>query len=222
MRDNSPIAVIGAGGHAKVVLATLQAAGFTAFVVYDDSPDKWGTEMMGVPVRGPVERVVEDGVPRAVIAIGDNAIRRRLSIKLRGIEWLTVVHPYAWVHSSAKLGVGTVVFAGAVIQPEARIGDHVIVNTAATIDHECVVGDYAHIAPGAHLAGRVEVGEGTFIGMGCNVIQCLQIGKWSTVGAGAVVTKPIPDQVTAVGVPARVIKRHLRGESNGNHNDSTS
>lgn len=222
MRDNSPIAVIGAGGHAKVVLATLQAMGFGVFAVYDDSPDKWGTEMMGVPVRGPVERIAEDGILRAVLAIGDNATRCRLSVKLRGIEWMTVVHPRAWVHSSVHLGVGTVVFAGAVIQPEARIGDHVIVNTAATIDHECVVGDYAHIAPGAHLAGRVEVGEGTFIGMGCNVIQCLRIGKWSTVGAGAVVTKRIPDHVTAVGVPARVIKRHLQGESNGNYFDPTS
>jgi len=222
VRDNSPIAVIGAGGHAKVVLATLQAIGYGTFVVYDDSPDKWGTEMMGVPVRGPVERIAEDRILRAVIAIGDNDIRRRLSIKIRGIEWLTAVHPHAWVHSSVRLGAGTVVFAGAVIQPEARIGDHVIVNTAATIDHECVVGDYAHIAPGAHLAGRVEVAEGTFIGMGCNVIQCLQIGKWSTVGAGSVVTKPIPDHVTAVGVPARVIKRHLRGETNGNYSDSTS
>ncbi len=222
MRDNSPIAVIGAGGHAKVVLATLQAMGFGVFAVYDDSPDKWGTEMMGVPVRGPVERIAEDGILRAVLAIGDNATRCRLSVKLRGIEWMTVVHPRAWVHSSVHLGGGTVVFAGAVIQPEARIGDHVIVNTAATIDHECVVGDYAHIAPGAHLAGRVEVGEGTFIGMGCNVIQCLRIGKWSTVGAGAVVTKRIPDHVTAVGVPARVIKRHLQGESNGNYFDPTS
>jgi len=222
VRDNSPIAVIGAGGHAKVVLATLQARGFGVFAVYDDSPDKWGTEMMGVPVRGPVERIAEDGILRAVLAIGDNATRCRLSVKLRGIEWMTVVHPRAWVHSSVHLGGGTVVFAGAVIQPEARIGDHVIVNTAATIDHECVVGDYAHIAPGAHLAGRVEVGEGTFIGMGCNVIQCLRIGKWSTVGAGAVVTKRIPDHVTAVGVPARVIKRHLQGESNGNYFDPTS
>jgi len=222
VRDNSPIAVIGAGGHAKVVLATLQAMGFGVFAVYDDSPDKWGTEMMGVPVRGPVERIAEDGILRAVLAIGDNATRCRLSVKLRGIEWMTVVHPRAWVHSSVHLGGGTVVFAGAVIQPEARIGDHVIVNTAATIDHECVVGDYAHIAPGAHLAGRVEVGEGTFIGMGCNVIQCLRIGKWSTVGAGAVVTKRIPDHVTAIGVPARVIKRHLQGESNGNYFDPTS
>jgi len=219
--DHSPIAVIGAGGHAKVVIGTLQAAGFAVLAVYDDSPDKWGNDLMGVPVRGPVERITEDGVLKAVIAIGDNTIRCRLSVKIRGVEWFTVVHPCAWVHPSVHLGAGTVVFAGAVIQPEARIGDHVIVNTAATIDHECVVGDYAHIAPGAHLAGRVEVGEGTFIGMGCNVIQCLRIGKWCTVGAGAVVTKPIPDHTTAVGVPARVVKRHWKGEMNGDHSGTT-
>jgi UDP-perosamine 4-acetyltransferase len=56
----------------------------------------------------------------------------------------------------------------------------------------------------------VVVGEGTFLGLGSGVIPGIRIGRWSVIGAGAVVTKDIPDNCTAVGVPAKVIK--TRGE----------
>lgn len=206
MSDKEPIAVIGAGGHARVVIGTLQAAGLSAGAVFDDDPSTWDTKILGVPVLGAVGRLIEEGYRRAVIAIGDNAARRRLSTQLRDIEWVTVVHPHTWIHPSVPIGEGTVVFAGAVIQPEARIGRHVIINTGATVDHECIIHDYAHVAPGAHLAGRVEIGEGAFIGIGSSVIQCCKVGAWAVIGAGAAVVRDIPDGVTAVGVPARALQ----------------
>ncbi len=202
------VAVIGAGGHAKVVIATLRAAGFTVQAVFDDNPSRTGFEVLGVPVLGPIDSLVNAGFSVAVIAIGDNAVRQRIAQRLTHMQWLTAVHPNAWVHPSVRLGAGTVVFAGAVIQPEAVVGEHVIINTGATVDHECTVHDFAHIAPGAHLAGRVTVEEGAFVGMGSSVIQTVRIGAWTTLGAGAVVTQDIPAHVTAVGVPARVVKRH--------------
>lgn len=208
MSHGERIAVIGAGGHAKVVLGALQALGMPVTAVFDDNPSTWGTQILGVPVVGAVSRLREEGYRRAVIAIGDNATRRRMAAELRGIEWVRVVHPQAWIHPSVQLGEGTVVFAGAVIQPEARIGSHVIINTGATVDHECLVHSYAHLAPGVHLAGRVEIGEGAFVGIGSSVIQCCKVGAWAVVGAGAAVVRDIPDGVTAVGVPARVIKSH--------------
>lgn len=189
-----------------MVIGTLQAAGLPAGAVFDDNPSVWDTEILGVPVLGAVNRLTEEGYNRAVIAIGDNATRRRLSVQLRGIEWVTVIHPHAWIHPSVQVGAGTVVFAGAVIQPEARIGSHVIINTGATVDHECIIHDYAHIAPGAHLAGRVEIGEGAFIGIGSSVIQCCRVGAWAVIGAGAAVVRDIPGGVTAVGVPARALQ----------------
>jgi len=55
------------------------------------------------------------------------------------------------------------------------------------------------------------VGEGTFIGLGSSVIPGIRIGRWSVIGAGAAVTEDLPDNCTAVGVPARVIKTHEEG-----------
>ncbi len=195
------IVVIGAGGHAKVVISTLVARGFSIEAVMDDDETKWGTDAQGTPVT----RIERERGGSGIIGIGDNAQRRDMARALN-FEWRTVVHPSAWVHPSAKLGRGTVVFAGAVVQPDAVIGEHVIVNTGATIDHDCIIEDYAHIAPGVHLAGSVHVGEGAFLGIGSGVIPGVKVGRWSTLGAGAMATRDVADGVVAVGVPARALR----------------
>ena len=205
MTASKPVAVIGAGGHGKVV-ATLQAAGFHVSGVYDDDPGKWGQKVLGVPVVGPTELLAEGATYAAVIGIGDNRARSEMAKRLGGTcNWVTVVHPQAYVHPSVRLGRGTVVFAGAVIQPEAVLGEHCIVNTGATIDHDCVVGSFSHIAPGAHLAGGVRVGVGALIGVGSAIVPGVSVGDCSVVGAGAVVVRDVPDRTAVVGVPARPV-----------------
>lgn len=203
--------VVGAGGHAKVVIATLHAAGQAVAGVLDDRTELWGKFVLGCPVLGGLERL--DRAPgRAVLAIGSNAARRHIAGRFPRTEWVGVVHPAATVHESVSLGVGTVVFAGAVIQPSARLGRHVIVNTGATVDHDCELGDYVHLAPGAHLAGGVQLEEGAFLGVGCAVTPGIQVGPWTTVGAGGVVIRSVPAKSVAVGVPARVIRQDIGKE----------
>jgi sugar O-acyltransferase (sialic acid O-acetyltransferase NeuD family) len=196
------VVVIGAGGHAKVVISTLAACGTPVAAVLDDDDSKWGTDAQGTRV-GRIERA-RGG--RGIVGIGDNAKRREMARAL-GLEWQTAVHPAAYVHPSVKLGRGTVVFAGAVVQPDAVVGDHVIVNTGATVDHDCVIGDFAHLAPGVHLAGAVRVGEGAFLGIGSVACPGVRIGRWATLGAGAVAIHDLADGVVAVGVPAAVRRR---------------
>ncbi len=198
----SEVLVLGAGGHAKVVISTLHAAGHTVVAVYDDDEARWGGEVLGVPVRGPLAAAGAAGVASGVIAIGCNATRKKIAGRVN-LRWLTVVHPTAWIAPDAQLRAGTVVFAGAIIQPGGVIGQHVIINTAATIDHDCVIADWAHLAPGVHLAGGVRVGEGAYLGIGCMAIPARKIGAWTTVGAGAVVVRDLGDDVVAYGTPAR-------------------
>jgi sugar O-acyltransferase (sialic acid O-acetyltransferase NeuD family) len=202
-----PIVVVGAGGHAKVVVSTLEAAGETVLAAFDDDERLWGRSLLSVPIRGPVARLSEAGAVRAVIALGVNALRRDISLGFPDVEWITAVHPAAWVHSTVRLGPGTVVFAGAVIQPDTVLGAHVIVNTGASVDHDCAVGDFVHAAPGVRLAGGVGVGEGTLLGLGSTVNPGVRIGAWVIVGAGAAVVADLPDGVTAVGVPAKPLRR---------------
>jgi sugar O-acyltransferase (sialic acid O-acetyltransferase NeuD family) len=198
------LVVVGAGGHAKVVIAAIEACGDEVVAVLDDDRATWGTSILGHQVHGPVAiDLIPDG-SSVVLAIGANAARKAKADALR-VRFGTVVDPRAIIHSSVTIGEGVVVFAGAVIQPDANIGPHAIINTSASIDHDARIGAFAHIAPGVHMSGNVTVGEGALIGVGAALIPGVTIGDWATVGAGAAVIRNVPRGATAVGCPAKPV-----------------
>jgi len=207
-------AVVGAGGHAKVVVDALLASGREVLGFYDDNPVLLGAEPIpGVKVlgdtkdlRGGLEKV--KGV--VILAVGENRIRCRLSRRL-SVPYGVACAPSAVLGRGVRVGKGSMILPSATVNIDTVIGEHVILNTSSSIDHDCTIGDLVHIGPGAHLGGDVVVGEGTFIGLGSSVIPGIRIGRWSVIGAGAVVTKDIPDNCTAVGVPAKVIKTREEG-----------
>jgi sugar O-acyltransferase (sialic acid O-acetyltransferase NeuD family) len=207
MKTGLEVIVIGAGGHAKVVISSLRASGWYVRVVYDDDPKKWSHKILDVPILGPVDRLAEPDRCPAVIAVGDPLFRQEV-VERYDRDWVTVIHPRAYLDATAVVGPGTVIFAGAVIQPDVSIGAHAIINTSASVDHDCVIHDYAHVAPGAHLAASVRVQRGAFLGTGSQAIPGVTIGECAIVGAGATVVRDIPCHVTAMGCPARIIKRN--------------
>jgi sugar O-acyltransferase (sialic acid O-acetyltransferase NeuD family) len=205
---SAEVYVIGAGGHAKVIIRALQELEHRVTMVFDDDLRLQGRSLLGIPIVGPIARIAERPPQPAVIAIGNNAARRRIAEQY-DLPWMTVVHPRAFVDASVCPGRGTVVLAQAAIHVDARLGEHVIVNHAATVDHDCLVEDYAHLAPGVHLAGEVTVQAGVLLGIGAVVIPGTCIGRGTIVGAAAAVVCDLPKQVVAVGVPARIIRSRL-------------
>lgn len=208
MSSSSQIYVIGAGGHGKVVVSCLQAASIIVAGIFDDDENKWGSSVLGVKVIGPIHEFFAVASGQAVIAVGNNGLRKKIAEEFYGVHWATAIHPQAYVHPTAVISPGAVIFAGAVIQPDTTIGVHAIINTGAMIDHDCVVGDFAHIAPGVHLAGGVTIGEGVLLGVGSCVSPAVTVGAWTLVGAGGAVIEDLSPNVVAVGVPARSIRRH--------------
>lgn len=196
------IVVIGAGGHAKVVISALRASGHEPIAVLDDDPAKRGSSVLGVTVRGALHLLAEMRCDGAVMAVGDNRTRKRIVSEVN-VRWVTVIHPAAYVDPTAQVAAGTVVFAGAIIQPDTVVGEHSIINTAASVDHDCIIGDFTHLAPGVRLAGDVRIGEGTLMGIGSVAIPGVRIGNWVTIGAGAAVIGDITSDTVASGVPAR-------------------
>jgi len=198
--------VLGAGGHAKVVISTLQACGLLDLALYDDEPSKAGTHVLGVEVRGTLELVARGIFGAVVIAIGDNQMRHSIVRRLGDRTWVCVVHPTACIHESVSVGVGTVVFASVTLQPDVTVGAHSILNTGAIVDHDCFIGDYAHVCPGVVLTGGVHVGEGALIGAGSTVAPGVRIGEWATVGAGTMVLRDVPAQALVAGNPGRLLQ----------------
>ncbi|MCR5336711.1 MAG: acetyltransferase [Synergistes sp.] len=205
MMAEKEICLIGAGGHAKVILALIEELGMRCTTIYDDAETLHGTLLCGIPVTGPVSALPDREDIAAVIAIGAGETRRRISRAFKNISWSTLVHPHSWVHRSVSIGPGSVVFAGSVIQPDSIIGAHTIVNTSVSIDHDCRIGDFCHVAPGCHIAGGVDIGSGVFCGIGSCITQYLSVCGDVTIGAGAAVTKDITEPGIYTGVPA---KRH--------------
>jgi sugar O-acyltransferase (sialic acid O-acetyltransferase NeuD family) len=205
------IALLGAGGHAKVVWDTVQCLSerehLQVVAALDDDPKLWGQALFGLTIDGPVRRIAELPVDAVIVAIGDNQARQRVfeQTQALGIPLLSAIHPTAVIAHDVQLGRGVVAFAQVAVNSGTVIGDDVILNTACSVDHDCVLGAHVHVAPGAHLCGGVHVGPGTLVGVGAVVIPNLHIGADVTVGAGAVVLHDLPDGVTAVGVSARIL-----------------
>jgi len=204
------IALIGQGGHAKVIIDMIHAnTGYEIVAIFDDKYECL-SEDQGI-CYGPIssiKEIIEEIGFKLVLAIGHNAVRKRIveQLELKDGSYETIIHPTAVVSESASIGFGTVIMPKAVINADTIIGRHVIVNTAAVIEHDNQIGDFAHISPNATLTGTVFVNEGTQIGAGAIVIPNRKIGQWSIIGAGATVIHDIPSSCTAVGLPARVIK----------------
>lgn len=219
------IIIIGAGGHGKVVLDIVRAAGkYEPAGFVDSSADRAGKTIGGLPIFGPANvlpKLWQRGIRAAIVAIGDSRARQQYAALLREqrFELINAIHPTASVSRTAKLGRNIVIAAQAAVCTESRIDDSAILNTACVVDHECEVGEGAHICPGAHLAGRVRVGRSAWIGIGANVIQCLSVGDHATVGAGAAVIRDVPAHATVVGVPARVIRACAASECSGESDD---
>jgi sugar O-acyltransferase (sialic acid O-acetyltransferase NeuD family) len=205
-----PVIVLGAGGHARVVLDLLAARGVdvVGFVAADDQPD----QVLGHARLGTDDVLLDYDVERVRLANGLGSTgsadgRQRLfdRWKDRGFRFEVLVHPAATVSAGASLGAGTQVMAGAVVQVGTRTGENVIVNTHASIDHDCTIESHVHVAPGATLSGDVRIGAGAHVGAGAVILQGVSVGSRAIVGAGAVVIEDVPDHATVVGVPAKSI-----------------
>ena len=190
----------GASGHGKVIMEMIESSEDFVDAFIDDN------EYLSVFCGKTVLHEVEAN-GKLIVSIGNNRIRASIVSRLNNSFGIAIA-PSAIVSPSAQIGEGTVVMPGAIINADAVIGKHCIINTGASVDHECVIGDFAHIAPHATLCGQVHVGVGSLIGVGACVIPCKNIGSWSVVGAGAVVVRDLPPNCTAVGLPAKVIKRN--------------
>ncbi|SEI92199.1 sugar O-acyltransferase, sialic acid O-acetyltransferase NeuD family [Bhargavaea ginsengi] len=206
------VVILGDSGHSKVVADLIHSnEGMSLTAKLDDRYDEVfvGEGVTKGPISHLRQLLQEESNIYVVLGIGSNVVRKKL-VKELGVprsSFISLIHPTAVISPSAVIGLGTVIMPRVVVNADTIIGDHAILNTGSIIEHDCKVADYTHISPQAILAGGVAVGEGAHIGAGASVIPLKTVGEWSTIGAGAAVVSNINRKVTAVGVPAKEIRK---------------
>ncbi|MDT8384915.1 MAG: acetyltransferase [Gammaproteobacteria bacterium] len=197
-----PVIIIGAGGHAKVLIEMLKRNEVPIIGIIDLAKSV-GDQFMGIKILGKDNVVSKYSIDEVLLVNGVGALPEKTSrwaladhFRSLGYHFSTVVDSTATMASDVQLAEGVQVMAGVVIQPGTKIDEDTIINTRVTIDHDCVIGRQCHIAPGVTLSGEVHVRNGAHIGTGACVIQGVSIGCGSVVGAGSVVLKDVEDRVT--------------------------
>jgi len=207
--------VLGAGGHAKVLIDALRRAkGIDPRAALDRDRSRVGERVLGVPIVG--DDAALDGFDRrrvvlvnGVGSVQDTTARRAVFERGRrlGFSFAMVVHPSACIGGGVALAEGVQVLAGAIVNAEARIDVDAIINTGAIIEHDCRVGAHVHVATGAVIAGGVTLDDGVHVGAGATVIQGVHVGPGAVIGAGAAVIADVAAGDVVVGVPARRVAR---------------
>lgn len=209
--------IIGAGSHALIIadiFYNLPDYSAVTFIEKDDclrERQKQVAHDLILPIVGDngfFQDYQKEKHGCLILGIGAKMMSARKRIIERFDEdfFTIAIHPRAIIAVSAKIGIGTVIMAGAILNAFARTGNHVVINTGATVDHECEIGDNSFIQPGAHLAGNVKVGRHSIVGIGASVKEGITIGSNSIIGGGAFVNKDVPDNAIYVGVPAKKIR----------------
>ncbi len=201
MRD---IFIVGAGGFGREAVWTIErineAAPQPVWNVVgfaDDDPAKASGNFEGYPMLGTVEKASKDMPGASVfIAIGDNAIRRRIYTQLRGHDFPAIIDPSAQVSPTTEFKHGTYIAVEAVVSVGTDIGKFVIINARAGVGHDSVVGDFVNIAPGVSLSGHTTVGEDAFMGTNSCTAPGMTVGKGAVVACGTPVLKDVEPGAT--------------------------
>ncbi len=209
----SRIAIIGAAGHGLVTLEAALAQGYEV-AGFLDSFKPAGLEVLGHRVLGHPDQLAalmqKHRFNGGILAVSNNLTRSMVAENMRrlvpGFDFVSVVHPHAWVSPSATIGAGALVLTGAIVHARCVVGGHAIVNTKVSLDHESDLGAFASLLPGVTTGGNIRVGEFSSVCAGSTISHQVTIGSHTVVGAGSLVLQNLPDAVLAYGVPARVVR----------------
>ncbi|WP_338358908.1 acetyltransferase [Yeosuana marina] len=215
------ILIIGASGHAKVVIDIIERQNTYQILGLIDSFKEVGASLLGYKILGTEEDlpdlIKKHDIYGGIIAVGDNWKRSQLVHKIEKLtfnfKFIVAIHPNAIIGKQVVIEEGSVIVAGVVINCDSNIGKHCIVNTKASVGHDCVLKEFSSIAPGATLGGHVVIENHTAISLGANLIGNICIGEHTVIGAGALVLNHIEAYKVAHGVPAKNIRNRAAGDA---------
>lgn len=195
---NKKLAIIGAGGHGKVVGEIALLNNYRSIFFFDDNFDK--IENYPFKITNNLDYLNDhlNDYDDYFVAIGNNKLRskKHLWLKREKMHLISLFHPKAVISKFSNIGIGTCVMANAVINADTKINEGVIINTSASIDHDCYLEDFVHISPNCSLSGGISIGKFSHLGSGTSVHPYVQIGENVKTGVGSKIYKNILNDIT--------------------------
>jgi len=199
------IIIIGAGGHGaeldEYIQYSNQVKGFEAYKVIgflDDNPDNYANYSLSAPLLGGVRdhKVRNDCAYLMGIA---NLKYRKLFVKQfieEGAEFITLVHPTAYISPSASIGKGVVIGPMANIGPNVVLGDFTLINSRCSLGHDTHLGKFNFISPNVCFSGFTSIGDENLFGINSATIPGIKVGDRNKIMAGMVLDKNVGDDTT--------------------------
>lgn len=206
--------VIGAKGLAKEVLEVLiRDYSENDIVFYDDVSDDLPEFIFGkfniITSLDLAKEYFEKVDSRFVLGIGNPELRKLLTKKMISIggKITSIISSSAYIGSFDNIiEEGVSIMARVVITNSIIIRVGTLINQLASIGHDVEIGKFVEICPNVSISGNCIIGDNVFIGTGAIILPKVKIGNNVKIGAGAVVNKDLPDNCTAVGIPAKILK----------------
>lgn len=197
--------IIGASAMGREACAYAHDCGYEVRG-YLDSRKEILTEYSGYPpIVGSVEEYVPSEDDVFVCAIGDPGKKKAYCeiVSARGGNFVSIVHPKAYVAANARIGTGCIVCPNSTITADVRIGSHVIVNVNSSVNHDSSLGDYTTVSPGCNIAGWCTIGSCVFMGVNSACIPHVRLGDDVFVAASALVISDVASG-RVMGIPAKI------------------
>lgn len=143
-----------------------------------------------------------------IIAVGEPPSRELLCNKVTqaGYQLATLIHPSVYIPKTTIIAEGVVICANTIISCDVHIGFNTYIQNSASIGHDTIIGKHGVISAFDSLAGACVLGDRIYIGMSVPVKEKIKIGSDTIIGMGSVVMRDIPNNVIAMGNPARPMK----------------
>lgn len=209
--------ILGAAGTARDVMSIIDDINsggerYRCTGLLDDNPDLWGTDLLGLPVIGPLDELSRLDAPNLVNTLGsprNYAVRQIVGEKARatGHAFESIIHPSAVISRHARIGLGAIIFPQVVVMANVRLGEQVLLLANTVLNHDAVVGDYSIAASGVDISGAVQIGRNCYLGVGSSIMHGVAVGDGALIGMGSVVIRDVAAAAVVAGNPARVLRQ---------------
>jgi len=189
--------IIGCGGHAAEIMEYIRYSnGVNKSCIHvvgmlDDDSTMYDQYSYEPPYLGGIrEHDVRKDI-QYVLGIAHPTHRSSIAahFKAAGANFLTIIHPSAYLALNAVVGEGSVIAPNVTLGPNVRVGCFNLINARASIGHDSIIGDYNVISPNVCFSGHTHVGNENMFGMNSATLPGVSVQNRNMIMAGMILDK---------------------------------